>query len=364
MGFRLTADGSLLDDDRVVYLSIPRFVEEVCHNGHCFVCGSAPDGAAFEQEHVLPDWLLRKHKLHDVKIGLPGGAGLTYPRYKVPCCAVCNRNMGRLLEEPVSALLSGGFAGLRSRFDPGVGGILYAWLSLIFFKTHYKDLFLKRDLKKPLEGNRIADHYELEELHHIHCMARACYTRPAVDSAAIGSLFILHAASAPYYDEFDYVDMHEARTILVRSGDIALIGVLNDANICQRYLGSLLSRVTGSLSPVQLREVFAHASAINIALPNRPTFRSRVSGEGVYEIHADIPENPDVIRFDGEERLGFGKILEFALLPYLNLRSSSHSAEEIRRHIGLGQMTYLFNDDGSFREDSLVLLDTDEGTQS
>lgn len=54
-------DGSILDGDRIIYFSVERFVQQICMAGHCFSCGAAPDGLVFEQEHVIPDWLLRKH---------------------------------------------------------------------------------------------------------------------------------------------------------------------------------------------------------------------------------------------------------------------------------------------------------------
>jgi hypothetical protein len=82
MSMDMTEDGSLLEDGQIVYFSVARFVQEVCQAGHCFLCGAAPKELAFEQEHVIPEWLLRKHNLFDLKIGVPNGGGLHYPRYK------------------------------------------------------------------------------------------------------------------------------------------------------------------------------------------------------------------------------------------------------------------------------------------
>lgn len=102
---------------------------------------------------MIPDWLLRKHDLFNLNVQFANGATVRYPRYKVPCCERCNRNLGRLIEEPVSRLLDGGFDALRAELSGEAGGrtwgLLYLWLSLIYFKTHYKDLFLRDDLKLP-----------------------------------------------------------------------------------------------------------------------------------------------------------------------------------------------------------------------
>jgi hypothetical protein len=352
MAFTLTPDGSLLDDERVIYFSISRFLQDICEASHCFVCGIPAGTVAFNQEHVLPDWLLRRHNLSTNTVGLPNGARLTYSKYKVPCCVTCNSNLGRLLETPVSAVLATGYDNIKTSFDQRMSGLLYVWMCLIYFKTHYKDLFLKIDLRKPLVANQMADHYDFADLHHVHCMARVAYSGPAVDSVAAGSLMIFHAATEPGYEHFDFLDLHEARALLVRTGDVAIIAVLNDASICQRYMGPLCSRLTGPLTPMQLRELLAHVAAINLSLPERPEFSSRVSADGTYQILANVPETPPVIEMDETMRTEFGRLLEFVSEPFFKVPFRGLSTDEARAQMREGAFTFLFNDDGSFNSNS------------
>ena len=56
------SDGTVLDkDDRVVFFSTERFVKDICLGNCCFICGVAPGSVEFNDEHILPDWLLRRH---------------------------------------------------------------------------------------------------------------------------------------------------------------------------------------------------------------------------------------------------------------------------------------------------------------
>src|SRR5579859_1321856 len=105
-----TLDGSFLDETgKVIYFSIQRFVNDICEGNCCFICGKKPDEVAFNEEHVLPDWLLRKYNLHNRQITLPNLRGYTYSQYKIPCCVPCNTLMGETFETPISALVSQGY---------------------------------------------------------------------------------------------------------------------------------------------------------------------------------------------------------------------------------------------------------------
>ena len=48
MSMELTEDGSLLEDGRVVYFSVARFLQDICQAEHCFLCGATPHGRGRE----------------------------------------------------------------------------------------------------------------------------------------------------------------------------------------------------------------------------------------------------------------------------------------------------------------------------
>jgi hypothetical protein len=40
-----------------------RFIEDICLGDCCFICGAKPDEKPFNNEHILPDWVLRRYDL-------------------------------------------------------------------------------------------------------------------------------------------------------------------------------------------------------------------------------------------------------------------------------------------------------------
>jgi len=91
-----TQDGSIVDKTgKVIFFSTERFVKDICHGGCCFICGVEPSSVPFNDEHILPNWLLRKYDLHNHTITLPNGEEVKYGGYTIPCCESCNQLMGQ-----------------------------------------------------------------------------------------------------------------------------------------------------------------------------------------------------------------------------------------------------------------------------
>jgi hypothetical protein len=65
---------------------------------------------AFNNEHVIPDWVLTLFDLHGRRITLPDERGVRYGQYTVPCCEACNAQMSRIFEKPISNLVKAGYA--------------------------------------------------------------------------------------------------------------------------------------------------------------------------------------------------------------------------------------------------------------
>ena len=82
--------------------------------------------------------------------------------------------MGRVFEEPISDAAKAGFNGLNA-FMKNMDGRtkLFNWLSLIFLKTHLKDLSLRENRDRRLPPDQIGDRYDWADIHHIQCVARS-----------------------------------------------------------------------------------------------------------------------------------------------------------------------------------------------
>ena len=68
----ITDDGSAVrDDGSVIVFSIERFIRNIVEGGRCFICGKSRDEVPFNDEHIIPDWALRRTGLYEREITLP-----------------------------------------------------------------------------------------------------------------------------------------------------------------------------------------------------------------------------------------------------------------------------------------------------
>ena len=168
MPWHKTADGSIEDHTgKVLFFSKDRFVNDICLGSCCFICGAQPGSKPFNDEHVIPDWILRKFDLFDRTITLPNATTIKYARYNVPCCAECNSLMGRQVEERISKVVNAGPDAVQNHIRDGNGLEVFVWLGLIFLKTHLKDRDYRVHLDHRKGDSKIGDAYDWETMHHM-----------------------------------------------------------------------------------------------------------------------------------------------------------------------------------------------------
>jgi hypothetical protein len=333
-----TGDGSLYGQDgKVLHFSAQRFYDDVVVGGCCFVCGRAesPD-VAFNDEHVVPQWILRRYKMYDQTISLPNGRSLMYGRYTVPCCEDCNRALGRVVEEPIKELLSGGIDAVEKRLTPGLGGLLFCWCALIFLKT---DLNVKWN-PDPRKGEHfsIGQTYDWQSLHHIQCMARLPVVGTQLGYGSVGTLMIREARS-PKGGSYDYGDFSFAYSSMLQLDDLAIFAVMNDAKMCEQVLASDFRRL-GRLSPLQTRELLAWTSRTNQRINPRPVFRTDVDDSGRRTVVAEVPEK---FNLEPSDNAAFGTMVDFILK---DMPLESGLREEVKKGTG----SFVFKEDGAFIE--------------
>jgi hypothetical protein len=138
--WNVTTDGSIVDQQgKVLFFSTQRFIDDICLGSCCFICGAKPGEKPFNNDHILPEWLLRRYNLFARTITLPNGNMVRYDRYTVPCCVDCNSLMGREIEQPISDAVHAGSEPLAEFIRDGGGLNMFIWMGLIFLKTHLKD---------------------------------------------------------------------------------------------------------------------------------------------------------------------------------------------------------------------------------
>ncbi len=356
MAWSKTPDGSFLDSTgKVLFFSKDRFVNDICLGHCCFICGAQPGSKPFNDEHVIPDWVLRKFNLFDRTLTLPNGTTIKYSRYKVPCCEECNSLMGLQIEQRISAVVNSGPQAIRDHIANGNSLEFFVWLGLIFLKTHLKDrdFRIERDRRQP--DDKIGDLYDWETLHHIHCIVRCFVNGAHLDKDVFGSLGAFAAKSEASLDEFDYADLFAAQTMLLRLGEVVLITTFNDAGGALQGAMPRLERIGGALSEIQTREVMVDFAFVNLSLKERPRFHTECDllNETLTE-RAVLSDQFELGDLDYAMR---GALLRQALGDRIDhLQAAGKSAQEVEKAIDDGLFTVLFDDDGKFIERSFIPL--------
>lgn len=213
------------ESGRYRFLSEQAFCELTKESDRCFVCLTAPGEET--QEHVIPNWIIKLCDLREQTVRLSNGEKLLYPRYKIPCCESCNQALREAYEDPISRAMKGGLDSVLElhRADKT---LLLRWLNLLFFKTHYKDLSLRKHLDRREGKGTIGDAYDWGVMELPHALFRSVLFDVMIASPQIGSLVIVKLLNPEWAGIWDYRDDFASGTVYVRVGDLVLIGVLND----------------------------------------------------------------------------------------------------------------------------------------
>jgi hypothetical protein len=350
----ITPDKSIIGPDgQVLFMSAERFKRDICEGTCCFLCGTSRDQASFNDEHILPNWILRQFDLHNESITLPNGRLQRYGGFTIPCCVQCNDFLGKYLEAPLSRSLSGGLNRIAEEIRTSGTLTLFTWMALVFLKTHLKDNALRFHLNRKLPDDTIAKAHEYQWgiFHHLHCLVRAIYVRATVMPEAIGSLWIAPAALYEGHRPFDLIDLSYAQTFVIRLHDVAIFAVFDDSCAVLTALRNVINKVTAPLNGAQIRELAAHFACCNFHLKNRPEFMTWVEdGEnpevtiaGYHDAHPEFYEfRQDIF---GQFML---QVLGGDQMPHVNGKTRDEALEQM----GAGQLTFLFDNVGAYLADS------------
>jgi hypothetical protein len=331
---------------KVLHFSIERFARDIGQGNCCFVCGVSPSATSFNNEHVFPDWILKRFKLHPQQITLPNRTQLTYGRYKVPCCKTCNSLMSQVFETPISRLMAQGYKAVCDHLEQEGPAKLFQWLNLIFLKTHLKDRNLRFHLDSRKSDEKISDFYSWEDLHHFHCVARAFYSGAKFHLSSLGTLLVLPAKTGMLLGDFDYRDLYVAKTMLLRLGEVGIVAVLNDCCAVRSILRKFIGKIEGPLSPGQFRELMARAASINLRLKAGPIFTFAFDED--YADQILIAQHPDIVELVEETQENkLGEILHWCfedILPMI----PENERDFVVSHIKDGRYSLILDSHGKF----------------
>jgi hypothetical protein len=354
-----TDDGSLIDQTgKVLHFSYARFKRDIIDGNCCFICGLAPDsGVQFNDEHVVPDWIVRRFGLTGRTLHLPNEVEFKYDRYTIPCCAPCNTLLSETYEKPLSRLVAKGRDAVYAHVMKDGPFELFTWLALVFLKTHLKDRHLRFHLDRRKPEFRIAELHDWDALHHIHCVIRAFYSGCAIDSRVFGSTFLLPVRRMAMSDElFDYGDFTHGCAAFVRFDDFAFVAVFNDCCGAWNALEDILKNVNGAVNGIQLREIAARLSAANLQMRSRPQFLTSLDPvANKLFITVKVPHQREMEPYDREL---IGQTIYYAVKRQTaNLRAPGLDSESLAAEIKTGRWTFLYDEDGSFVTEDPIQVD-------
>jgi hypothetical protein len=345
----INAEGSFVDPDGTLrHFGRQAFVALAMDLDRCFVCGVAShesNRSDFNDEHVIPDWVLRRFALHSRRITLPNGREFMYGRYTLRCCVRCNSLLAAEIETPISKVLNGTYEEVCAKLGESDPALLYKWLCLLFIKCHLKDREIRIDPDMRVQSENLGGLYDWDGLHHIHSVARSPHSRASIDSSVLGTTFVFPMQDSK--EPFDFGNLSDYSTISLRVGSVGIASVLNDCRGVEHLVREYFSVITGPLSGIQLREVAARLAYGNTLMRNRPKFWSELD-RGDLTIRS-LPANPWPI--PAIDRAELGNILVGACGSLLR-NSRTPDVENKISQILRGEIQFLYHDDGSFISDS------------
>ena len=133
--------------------------------------------------------------------------------------------------------------------------------------------------------------------------------------------------------------------MLLRLGEIVFVAALMDSCAAFNFIRQWIGKITGDLSPIQVREFMSHVAFINLCLDDRPEFLSKFkSDKNQYVITG---EHPPKVKLRHAEKTEFGEILHKLCLPAVKDLPAKDRASFIES-LKNGQRTFLFDENGSF----------------
>lgn len=335
-------------DGKVAFVGTSAFASDVSKAKICFQCAKKLDGnkSKISVEHIIPKWILRNYDLFHDSVTLPNSTKLKYKDYVIPCCESCNGFLSKELETPLSKIISAGYDHLIENVNEDLVDRLYLWLATIFTKTHIKDQLLRMTLDRRVKYSSIAEgmRHDWERFHHVYCLSRALYTNSQYSPYCIGSMFITHVDNAGTTKEFDYFDLSYALTAGILLGDIGIIVVFGDAGAVHDKLSeSILSKLSDSITSVQLRELVARFACCNLHIKNLPQF-STYSSSKIQNSQTYIACNfthPAPLFHEYNPQI-FGGLMDRLLGDLMEGKTDVENDREVLRK---GELSFIFNND-------------------
>lgn len=305
---------------------------------NCFLCGCYPDGVEFNNEHVIPDWLLRYTGISNMSIKLPNGRLLRYSSYKVRSCEQCNSFLSENVEEPISQAIKSGFDAFIEFFN-GNRKLVFQWLCLVYYKVHFRDFSLRYNVDRRERDTPIGALYAWPNFHHIFCVARSVIFDAEFSRGIVGTIKIFQLNDWERHGNYDYRDHWITDTILIRIKDICIYVSFTDAEAVRHMTQDKFARIPKRLNHIQAIEVYGDFISAKMHFNQQHDFHSFYDPDADFlQIVAETSSDFAWCDLDPSIR---GSAQVFAFQPeFGNFTMDGLSHEETYKELASGECTF------------------------
>ena len=262
---------------------------------HCFLCGTKIKQGLRSEEHIIPEWLQRKYNLWNNKVEFPNKYTKNYSSLKVACCFECNQIMKENLENRVIKIFEQGYNSIKEEDLE----ILYLWIGKIFFSFHFKDLFLKKNLRNKSK-NRIRSKREFKYFSMLHMLLQAIRFEHVYRFYRPYSIYVYKTLKYSPSDDraFDYIDSTIGMIAAIRFSDVGIICVFNEEGFHKEQTEEFHKKYVDDkqLHPIQFIELYAKALYLSMLFNRNSTIIVR-----------NATKSNSVMKVD-DMRIGFSEV--------------------------------------------------------
>ena len=256
---------------------------------HCFLCGEVLNSQNRTREHVFPQWLLNKYKLHNDKLTLQNHTAILYKQLTIPCCQNCNGNFLSPLEKEIQKAHDQGVEAFKAL--PHIR--IFQWVAKIQYGILFRQLSLFRD-RSDSEAHYILDRDDLNELASLHFFLQSVRLPLMFIGFHPWSIFIVKIMKTDS-NSFDYRDDVLNGIICIKMGEIGVIVSLEDMGVIEYASDPLFKNIEQlELYPMQFSELGAYINYQRSLLNLRLTYFSSLpsSMDNFIEVRCILPRVP------------------------------------------------------------------------
>lgn len=216
----------------------------------CVMCRESIPTGEKTDEHIYPQWLLRKYKLYGETLHLPNGSFFKYGSLTVPCCKECNGEHMSAWEKKIREAVEQGY----DAFEKLEEEVIVWWLAKIYYSKFIKETTLDMNIRDSKDGKLFDE--------TLVCAYDSIYVLMSELLKGIHFLdpkpYELYIFKTENKECFDYIDDPTTNTVYIQMGEIIVICSLDSYNLFRIQYKMEISNLSmlEKVHPIQAQELY------------------------------------------------------------------------------------------------------------